>query len=272
MKNKTNKKRRPAGTALSGDAALIAYIVDRAHEFMLEHCAPLVSFNADKLAACLKLCHEKGCRLRLQDMAEGSIDNLMHDALGIMRHIDPATGDIGSFLPRYAAPETKQAAIRSAGYPVERLIKDARRAWDDVMNGLRLLGYHQASEEWALHFLASKGINVKPGIVRAKWAIYQRQQEQRAAGEEAESTAEEATSASGKAATAETWEYVLRAIENESTPWLCDLMANCGLHAWLKSAAEKGQAIVYRRTFAKRTDKGRMELRIHAQLAPAAKH
>lgn len=52
--------------------------------------------------------HLNDCSLRLPELAKSSDDfNLLHDVLGIRKHLDRATGKLGDcFVPRYAAPHS----------------------------------------------------------------------------------------------------------------------------------------------------------------------
>lgn len=53
----------------------------------------------------LMACHANGCPLELERMLEADDVNLMHDVLGIRRHISRKTGKLKHcFLPRFARP------------------------------------------------------------------------------------------------------------------------------------------------------------------------
>ena len=47
--------------------------------------------------------HANGCRLKLTSFAEADDANFAHDAFGIASHLDRKTGELGCFLPRFAA-------------------------------------------------------------------------------------------------------------------------------------------------------------------------
>jgi hypothetical protein len=52
----------------------------------------------------LEACHCNGCPLDLDRMADAAGGDLLHDVLGIHRHLDHTTGHLGDcFTPRFAA-------------------------------------------------------------------------------------------------------------------------------------------------------------------------
>lgn len=75
-------------------------------------------------------CHCNGCPLRLRDLLAADDANFGHDVFGISRHIDRKTGRLGgSFLPRFAKPETPDRSLAVAGLAVVgRLLDEDRRA------------------------------------------------------------------------------------------------------------------------------------------------
>lgn len=87
----------------SRDKSAIVAIASRAMPIFsraLGRDAPKVSDVIMDLTAC----HANGCPLRLQDLLEADDLNLVHDVVGIHRHIDHETGALGgSFLPRFHA-------------------------------------------------------------------------------------------------------------------------------------------------------------------------
>lgn len=53
--------------------------------------------------------HSNGNPLRLKALLAADEFNLMHDVLGIIRHIDRRTGRLGDFFcPRYSRPESQE--------------------------------------------------------------------------------------------------------------------------------------------------------------------
>lgn len=56
-------------------------------------------------------CHANGCPLRLDDLLAADDFNLLHDVLGISRHIDRSTGRLTAiFRPRFAEPAPQRQA------------------------------------------------------------------------------------------------------------------------------------------------------------------
>lgn len=56
----------------------------------------------------LEACHCNGCPLRLADMEQADVFNLMHDVTGINAHLNPDTGKLERwFLPRFADMERR---------------------------------------------------------------------------------------------------------------------------------------------------------------------
>jgi hypothetical protein len=52
----------------------------------------------------LTACHLHGCRLDLEKLADATDMDLVHDIVGIGKHIDRETGELcGCFVPRCAA-------------------------------------------------------------------------------------------------------------------------------------------------------------------------
>ena len=82
------------------EVRLIGMIVSRAYA-ALDRPG---DFNRLTVTMDLVACHRNGCPLRLEELAEAATDaNLLHDVLGIGRHIDRKTGQLRDcFLPRYA--------------------------------------------------------------------------------------------------------------------------------------------------------------------------
>lgn len=59
--------------------------------------------DAATVALDISACIEGGCQLRLEDMLEASDFDLMHDVLGINKHLDRDTYQLKDcFLPRFA--------------------------------------------------------------------------------------------------------------------------------------------------------------------------
>jgi hypothetical protein len=53
--------------------------------------------------------HANGCPLRFDDLLKADDFNLLHDVLGIDRHLDRATGQLtGFFSPRFSAPVSQR--------------------------------------------------------------------------------------------------------------------------------------------------------------------
>ena len=79
------------------DALAIGRIVEKA--------ATLVpKLKAFAVAMDLTACHLHGCPLDLAAMESGSDLDLLHDFVGIARHLDRQTGKLTDcFLPRFAA-------------------------------------------------------------------------------------------------------------------------------------------------------------------------
>ena len=56
-------------------------------------------------------CHVNGCPLDLERLLAAEESEFVHDVLGIRRHIDRKTGELGDcFLPRFAESEQQYAA------------------------------------------------------------------------------------------------------------------------------------------------------------------
>ncbi len=50
--------------------------------------------------------HANGCPLRLRELLAAPAEHLLHDVLGIARHLDRRTGELRDcFLPRFAKPD-----------------------------------------------------------------------------------------------------------------------------------------------------------------------
>ena len=92
--------------ASDDDANLIAAIVDRADELSLAHGHVL-----DRLSTQMDLTavHANGCPLDLARLAAADNFNLMHDVLGIARHLDRETGKLRDFFRPRCAQRTIQA-------------------------------------------------------------------------------------------------------------------------------------------------------------------
>lgn len=79
------------------DTALIERVADRVMR------VSNLDWDATHLQMDLTACHNNGCPLRLQDMLDAKPFDLMHDILGINRHINRETGQLeDSFVPRFA--------------------------------------------------------------------------------------------------------------------------------------------------------------------------
>ncbi len=70
------------------------------------HAAGKIGLDGLELEMDLTAAHANGCPLDLEKLAAFDDFNLLHDVLGIRRHIDRTTGQLGDcFLPRCAMPE-----------------------------------------------------------------------------------------------------------------------------------------------------------------------
>lgn len=82
------------------EASLVRVIAKRA-----VYAAGNPNYRVEDATMDLTVCHLNGCPLRLVDLAEANEFDLIHDVLGINRHLDHETGELKDcFLPRYAAP------------------------------------------------------------------------------------------------------------------------------------------------------------------------
>lgn len=55
----------------------------------------------------IDVCHANGCPLDLAGLLNASPADFAHDVLGIRRHLNRETGELGGcFVPRYALPVT----------------------------------------------------------------------------------------------------------------------------------------------------------------------
>jgi hypothetical protein len=84
------------------DMDKIVLIVERSIDLVASLNGPKIEFSDGLLD--LVACHLNGSPLRLEDMAIGDDLDLLHDFMGIRRHIDRETGKlIGDFTPRFSA-------------------------------------------------------------------------------------------------------------------------------------------------------------------------
>lgn len=87
----------PRLDASTEDAAIILRIGQRASALMAGQLGTIA------LVMDVTACHLNGCPLHLEDLAEADNFNLLHDVVGIYRHLDRETGRLKDcFLPRYA--------------------------------------------------------------------------------------------------------------------------------------------------------------------------
>jgi hypothetical protein len=85
------------------EKAAVALIVDRA-------IAAVPELDRQSLEMDLSCVHA-AIPLRLRELAVASEFDFAHDITGIVRHLDRTTGELDpAFLPRYAEPESKDAA------------------------------------------------------------------------------------------------------------------------------------------------------------------
>ncbi|NTV02442.1 MAG: hypothetical protein HGB04_06605 [Chlorobiaceae bacterium] len=78
---------------------LIGKIVDRVSGLLKGNPSIRMTLGMDLIA-----CHANGCGLDLERLSEAQDMDLLHDALGIARHINRKTGELQDcFLPRFAA-------------------------------------------------------------------------------------------------------------------------------------------------------------------------
>ena len=62
-----------------------------------------IIIEPEYIASELKICHEEICPLRLHDMMNGEVDDLMHDISGIHRYMDILDGSFWEcWKPRFA--------------------------------------------------------------------------------------------------------------------------------------------------------------------------
>lgn len=83
------------------DALLVHSIVSRARQCMLIMGAPA----PDTLALTMDVtaCHNHGCQLDLVGLSKAGDGDLVHDVIGISRHIDRSSGQLQScFVPRFS--------------------------------------------------------------------------------------------------------------------------------------------------------------------------
>lgn len=87
------------------EAAAISHIVDRA-EKILKREVPNAAADFDRMSARMDItaAHANGSPLDLTRLCDADDFNLLHDFLGIQRHLDRSTGRLsGHFVPRFAA-------------------------------------------------------------------------------------------------------------------------------------------------------------------------
>jgi hypothetical protein len=83
------------------DGQIIKQIADRAALSVAAKGLPLTKLD---ILMDLSATHASGCPLRLYDLLKADESHLLHDLLGINRHLDRETGQLcGCFLPRFAA-------------------------------------------------------------------------------------------------------------------------------------------------------------------------
>lgn len=69
----------------------------------VEQEMPDYPYKRSTLLMDLQACHGNGCPLHLAQMVHGDLFDLLHDVLGIRRHINRDTGKLeGCFVPRFA--------------------------------------------------------------------------------------------------------------------------------------------------------------------------
>jgi hypothetical protein len=88
--------------ASKSERKLITKIAQRAEQF-----AAFAGIKYDVLDASMDIeaCHCNGCPLDLGDLQFASDEDFGHDVLGIRRHLNRKTGQLGGcFHPRYATP------------------------------------------------------------------------------------------------------------------------------------------------------------------------
>ena len=79
------------------DEVAVAAIVDAVAQWMPQ--ADRITMHMDLIA-----CHTHGCQLDLAKMIAANRSDLIHDIVGINRHLDRETGELRDcFLPRFAA-------------------------------------------------------------------------------------------------------------------------------------------------------------------------
>jgi hypothetical protein len=85
------------------DGEKIFQIINNAKAAAIRHSIPI-----DRLQYSISLtaCHLNGCPLDLDGLLNASEFNLLHDLLGIHKHINQEDGSLdGLFVPRYAAKQ-----------------------------------------------------------------------------------------------------------------------------------------------------------------------
>lgn len=93
--------------ATSADKALVRGIARRARELLLEHRIDrdVLDIQMDLLAT-----HANGCPMDFVRLSEADDFNLMHDVIGINRHLNRDTGELmNCFLPRFHAKQPDAA-------------------------------------------------------------------------------------------------------------------------------------------------------------------
>ena len=81
------------------DASVISEIAKRAHQ----NFGSLTGRKPIDFVMDITAVHANGCPLRLQALLDADEFNFTHDVLGIYRHLDRDTGQLGDcFTPKYA--------------------------------------------------------------------------------------------------------------------------------------------------------------------------
>jgi hypothetical protein len=90
------------GKTTKEEVQTISRIAKRANKIMERETGD--SLDVMSTVMDLEATHTHGCPLKLAELEKADDVNLMHDVLGIARHIDRDTGELTNcFLPRFAA-------------------------------------------------------------------------------------------------------------------------------------------------------------------------
>lgn len=109
------------------DRALVSRIVKRSRDVLKTYSPdtrlrPVMEMQMDLIAT-----HANGCPLDFARLLKADDFNLLHDVLGIERHLDRDTGQLlHCFLPRFA--RKAQGSVRGDGQRLRQAIASKRAA------------------------------------------------------------------------------------------------------------------------------------------------